>query len=258
MKNLITKLTMLLTVLLPVTASAYIDGTVPAAGSFPFTVAMPKLTCTASKIGPKRFLLAAHCLANRGPFIIYKPGDQIEILGQGKDGKLFLERSIVKRAVVHHSYMGAISVNFDPDQVVVTKNVIDLAVIDIEDETNIPVGKLNTTELKVKDPIIVGGFGCTSFDEDVASKYLEHTVVYHTAEKSIAKVNDIIVTASSQDLGSKKKSNACGGDSGGPVYKMVKNQLTIVGVNSYLDDQLKLNFVKLSNKEVIKWLNNIK
>lgn len=248
-------LVLILPLLLVHNASAYVGGMSPAPGQFPLTVALPYLNCTAAKIGPKRILTAAHCLANRGPFALYEVGDKIELMYFKKD-KLTSIFSTVAQVKIHPSYMNRIAQDYDPNATVEDPNVIDLAIIDLGDTTPIPNGSLELTALKAKDLITVGGFGCQNDADDILGRFQARNLSYKFAEKKVASIAKFTARVNEQDASGSSTSTGCEGDSGGPVYKLISGTLRVVGVNSYLDADNRLNFTKLSVTGLGAWLKN--
>ena len=248
-------LVLILPLLLVHNASAYVGGMSPAPGQFPFTVALPFLNCTAAKVGPKRILTAAHCLANRGPFAIYEVGDKIELMYFKKD-KLTSIFSTVAQVKIHPSYMNRIAQDYDPNATVEDPSVIDLAIIDLKDSTPIPTGAMEFSALKTKELITVGGFGCQSDTDDIIGRFQARNLSYKFAEKKVASIGKFTARVNEQDASGSSTSTGCEGDSGGPVYKLISGTLKVVGVNSYLDAKNRLNFTMLSTTGLASWLKD--
>ena len=248
-------LLLILPILLIHNATAYVGGMSPKNGQFPFTVALPFLNCTAAKVGPKRILTAAHCLANRGPFAIYEVGDKIELMYFKKE-KLISIFSTVAQVKIHPSYMNRIAQDYDPNATVEDASVIDLAIIDLAESTPIPTGEMEFSALKTKELITVGGFGCQNETDDILARFQARNLSYKFAEKKVASIAKYTARVNEQDAIGSSSSTGCEGDSGGPVYKFISGTLKVVGVNSYLDAKNRLNFTKLNTSELGSWLKN--
>lgn len=236
---------------------AFIGGTLNTRPLHISIIAFPDLYCTATKIAPKKYLTAAHCLANRGPFPIYQEGQNIELMIYNKNGKLESFHSRVFKIRIHESYFRAISLNYDPNIAASTAGVIDLAMVEITDESPIPSVIISKLSLKQNDFVIVGGFGCKNNYDDIITKFNQRKLSYYSATKNISTLSSgNIFTASAPELDANKKtkSTGCGGDSGGPVFRESNGILSMAGVNSFVDPNNKLNFVDLSNSEIRQWI----
>jgi hypothetical protein len=173
-----------------------------------------------------------------------------------KKDKLTSIFSTVAQVKIHPSYMNRIAQDYDPNATVEDPNVIDLAIIDLGDTTPIPTGALELAALKAKDLITVGGFGCQNDADDILGRFQARNLSYKFAEKKVASIAKFTARVNEQDASGSSTSTGCEGDSGGPVYKLISGALRVVGVNSYLDADNRLNFTKLSVTGLGAWLKN--
>ena len=138
-------------------------GTPAAPGQFPATVYIPD--CTASKVGPRHFLTAAHCVVDRQAMAIeatFRPEARLAIYtGVNLAEQQTRHLLTVRRTSIHPSYAEKLGSSegqgVDKDDYA---RVFDLALIEVEEETSgISAASLDSGKLGKGDRIAVGGYG---------------------------------------------------------------------------------------------------
>lgn len=256
-----------LTLLINSTSYAFIGGKQANPGQFPEVISFDEISCTAAKISPRRILISAHCVYPGGDTPPWEPGNRLTLLSGANLDSMQRFPVHIRKVSVHPTWITAMNkYHQDRDQVVTLKQVIDLAIIEVEESTDISSGRLHLTALKPEDKIIVGGFGrISNFDTDMSYNY-------KFAIKKIASANTNSFKVTELDANKKTFSMGAPGDSGGPAFVIGNKGPEIVGVNSYIDGLLELdtngkvkqiegqpslNIVRLDNKAVQKWLLSV-
>ncbi len=159
--------------------------------------------CTATLIGPKTVLTAAHCLTKKGPgFIVYP----ISVSFAGG-----LSSYEAKSAVVHPSY-GKYYYSGDIGIVRLKQVVPDLS-----------PSPLTNTKPKVGEKVVLVGFGIS------ATGAWGTAGVKRMAGNTIHSMSNDNITFQGS---SGKTGNLCSGDSGGPTFRPEGGQDVVIGVHS--------------------------
>ena len=221
-------------------------------------------SCTAAKIGAKRFLTASHCIIyQQGPYAgnklkSYKTGRAIRFR-YAYDGETGDYKSItvtIKNAVSTFSFVNAVkSTNGGGDNYRVwAMNGSDVAYIDVEEETpEIEAFKIYPDKINVNSRLMILGFGCQfrgdeSNIEGVTLKYEDATVhnglgiMPGLSKQEIEQYNvhNFLTPGKNQ---ASAAATICPGDSGGPViaYNELKGRYQIAGVNSGAGDHFNVH-----------------
>lgn len=200
------------------------------------------LTCTMTKVAPKMYLTAAHCLflgegvpRELRPFML--PGKKIGILtGVVNDGvtKTKAEKATVAKLHIHPTWA---DVNAPTEIDTVTREAadFDVAVIEVREEVarDLKIAKVSSQALRAGDKVIMQGFGCRSFH----SSGTENLAFKEEQITSLKGTNSFIRLERNENG---KVAGVCPGDSGGALYLSGdRNMLTVVGVNSrYMNDSI--------------------
>ena len=228
-------------------------------------------SCTAAKIGAKRFLTASHCIIhldgpNTGDKIdSYKTGRTIRFryAYNGETGDYKSVTATIKNAVSTFSFVNAVkSTNGQNKYDVWAMNGSDVAYIDLEEETpEIGEFKIYPDRINVNDKLIILGFGCKyKNDDNVGVKLKYEDAIVHNGlgimpgltnpQIEQYNVHNFITPGRDQ---SSAAASLCEGDSGGPVlaYNETDGKYQIVGVNSGAGDHFnvhsRLNLVEVKN-----------
>lgn len=206
-------------------AVKFIGGEEAEDGDFPATIRFKLFdsyggsgTCGAGKIGPRRFLTAAHCMKGMN----YGPGEPIVInFGVKASSSNALTAHVTKATVHDINQSGADSAEFG----------FDAAVFEIDKDTPaVQVAKISTTPLKVGNVVAVSGYGC---EGDVVTPGLENAE--GTLHFGLVPVKSVEARHNhfERSDAAGNEARACPGDSGTPAYSGNAPYKTIVGVNSY-------------------------
>lgn len=225
---------------------ALIEGRLALAGQFPATVYIQGL-CTATKIAPKRFLTAAHCVLDPATVSLrYPPGAPIALAHDPSKGYA----SVVVSAVhVHPSWLKACDESYCAAAAVTARlDAADVAVIDLAtDLEDVPVAPIDSTPLAGGDHVTVTGFGCTVgvyAPEPLgrgALRYGETSLI--DADRAVhdgspVRASDVsqvaAIYALTQGPGrAPTLAGLCPGDSGGALFRRrAGGSYAVVGVNS--------------------------
>jgi hypothetical protein len=148
--------------------------------------------CTATLVGKKTVLTAAHCVWTGGSY-------SFKVAGSKYSGK----------AVRHPSYGGFNLSN-------------DIALIRLTQAPPVTPTPISNAAPAVGDEVVLVGFGVTS-------EYGKDGGIKRMAKNTIAKVTKttIVFYGSGGDIG-----NTCYGDSGGPAFSTINGHFVVVGVTS--------------------------
>ena len=226
--------------------NALIGGQPATVERFPSTVYL-KTGCTATKVGERFLLTAAHCvLSTSSNDPKWKAGDPLGVSRVPANGYRDLPVAAVH---VHPDWLKGCAEAYCASSLVSTKlDAPDVAVIEFASDIGggIPNAKIETTPLAPAADVIEIGFGCT---EGVSKKdeRTDKTLLFADAKLVDAThaVHDGsgLANVDLPNIGanyaltdgpgrSAKKSGLCPGDSGGPLYRETKGALVVVGVNS--------------------------
>lgn len=190
--------------------------------------------CTASKIGNRRILTAAHCVDHKKPFRL-----MISLLEHNPNFEMDVVK--IKRIDIHPSY----KLNKDEED---SFNYSDIAIITIDNDIldDLPEFEIDFTPVNKETLLSVYGFGCRISNNDLDKYFpvLQRSIlqaidapellnidgalgqVFSKDSKTIDEFS-IITAGKSKDSTS---SSVCFGDSGGPVTNYMTNK--IVGINA--------------------------
>jgi secreted trypsin-like serine protease len=158
--------------------------------------------CTATLIGVRTLLTAAHCVAQAAA-----PHDLITPLFFYPDG--FTGRRISATAVtVHPDFAGP--------------NQADLAVVNLSESLGLDPAQIASVAPIPGEPVTLLGFGKTAeTSTDVGIRRVAATVIYNIDQQTIR------YSGSADQAG-----NLCNGDSGGPTFATRDGRLHLIGVHS--------------------------
>lgn len=227
---------------------ALVGGRPATASEFPATVNMGG--CTGAKVGPRHFMLAAHCVVNYEANELqwwFQPGNDVWISPDKSTQNATFRPLPIVQTYVPQSW-------FDTCTVPCGVNVLnpshppDLAVVVVGVDTpDIAQADVDLTPVLPGDPLVIMGYGCElgvgqPFGSDYARLKLEEV----TAQPASALLHPGTYVASGDEgnvaasyvitPGARNESSAaslCPGDSGGPLYRNDAGQKTLVGVNAY-------------------------
>jgi|GEM_PF-2741716 V8-like Glu-specific endopeptidase len=192
------------------------------------------LLCTGTLIAPKVVLTASHCFHNMEGTQVVVQANELEVaygavvLAQATQQ----QRVDVAKIVVHSQYLKEQGQQYDPSGmatdndiafVILSKPITNYQIIPI-----LPESEYNSVLTKGRE-LIVSGYGLTSLDGP------EIPPTLFTAKTPFSRHNNKEFIAGGENL-----PDTCNGDSGGPAYVMVNQQIYLVGETSraVLDGQL--------------------
>lgn len=195
--------------------------------------------CTASRVGPRHLLTAAHCVFNASSLEIYYPPASTITLRAADDT---LTPMTVARASVHPLWASKCADTLCSASAVTAKlDAPDVAVIELEAEPkNLATAKVDREPLAPGDLVRVTGFGCTtgvyvSDNVAISLRTAEQKVVDASAaihDGSFVTAADLPIFGGNYAL-TAGAAGLCPGDSGGPLYKVdAAGELRVAGVNA--------------------------
>lgn len=187
--------------------------------------------CTITKIGPKHFLTAAHCVGKSMKSISLNFQD-------------FKGRVPVSSFHVHPSWIkdcwSSHCTGEEVGSTRMTPGRSDVALIGVTDETPIPVSPVHFQELNLGDDVVMVGAGCTRSVEPGGPGKMRYAwtkiispnelIHEHSLYREISEVtgqSDWITAGFGK---SRDNASLCPGDSGGPLLIKSGNEYKIVGI----------------------------
>jgi V8-like Glu-specific endopeptidase len=209
--------------ILPLVFLGYIGG-LPPGDLFPGAVSydVSGYRCSGVKVSDRKILTAAHCIGIRTKHFI-SVGDQITVHSslQGIQGHSYEDttyESKVKNIAVHPSWQKL-------DE---TMEYADLAVIEVEESIPfLKTAQISTVPLKLKQKVVVGGFGCKG-------RAFSGHGHYSIGIKEVQSFKHLYFEIGLLDFDKRTQSMLCLGDSGGPayLYNSSAKEYEVVGINS--------------------------
>ena len=212
--------------------------------------------CTATKIAPRRFLTAAHCVANTSQGAVdqtFAPGSKIRVsnvlapAGPADFLRLHVEQAhlppefeqALKRLLAYQEklirqyrerYTGAElerRVRHVESQSHVTSRIPDLAIVEVRERTpNIPLSRIDFGPLAADEPVRLVGYGCERFDKGNGHGDAPSLSRRKWGETRVIRVDPVNFYTFAHRMRPGAPS-LCPGDSGGPVMRAGK----VVGVH---------------------------
>jgi hypothetical protein len=226
-----------------------------APGQFPATVGLlvdndlvgePNfLTCTMTKIGPRAYLIAAHCMFEGG----HQTGDtpiRPQLVVGAEIGLLFgvfqahqqlpeghppsvVTRAKVVETRIHPTWLKPVQEGQTMDGKLLASDAdVAILVVDIENP-DVGTARIETGMVERCTPVVMQGYGCDSFPEFGFA----NTTELRSLDANIELVIDTLLYISSGFTNSPETGGICPGDSGGALYAGdPADNLHIVGINS--------------------------
>ncbi len=222
-----------------------IGGAVSAACQFPATAGLlvksgeddVYLTCTMTKVGPRTFVVAAHCFFREGAqdgaqpvrpelskgadigvlFGVHQPKEGVEPSGS-------VTRTVVEDIRIHPTWYSAVSPEVPKTEEGAKDG--DAALLRVRDMTpEIDVATIDTLPIEVDTRVVMTGYGCTTHDHG-------STGPLRFLDASIEAVFGSMLYTSSTPTKAPENGGICPGDSGGGLFREGSGQRVLSGVNS--------------------------
>lgn len=205
-----------------------------------------QVECTAAKVGPRHFLLAAHCVYNRPSKIIYLRFQPAATLYFSTSRNLN-DSPVIRTATVVATRMradwGANCQTDTCEPAEAWPHIPDLAVIEIDRDTpDIPTATVDASPVEVGDPVVVLGYGCQqsvqspNADAGLLKLQLERTVAADTlaptwtpGDAGSVMANYVLTPGHELD---QSAASLCPGDSGGPLFRE-GDGAWVTGINAF-------------------------
>ncbi len=227
--------------LAPLTSHALINGKLAPAGMFPTVGSMSG--CTATKISPRHYVLAAHCYMSR----IGSENNEI-LLEHTVDGRrqARIVRAREHQVTLHPSWLetctkiacSGLEIGTPQDN----PRKVDAAIVKLEwAEPSVPFSPVDFEKVLPGDSLVLAGRGCTAGigEPGTGLRYNGTTAVHHDALKHAGSLYRPVADAASESnlvtpgyTLDKKYPSICPGDSGGPVFKTTNGVRKLAGIHA--------------------------
>lgn len=230
-----------------------VGGTPTVGESSPFPSVVELSTgCTATKVGSKTFLTAAHCVfdfAARGKQSDYHDNATLSITNNPNPRSTSWKSVTIETTIVDPGFQTACSAVTCDDDIVNTS--LDVAVFRIKEDTaSIPVAAVDYRFVLPADPVFIMGYGCETGSGPSAPQGVpgDPTLPFgrlkyqatRVSRDTVAELVGIPVLSPSHLLNfftagkptDPTSASLCPGDSGGPVILNLPEGRYVVGVNS--------------------------
>ncbi|MDZ4677812.1 MAG: trypsin-like serine protease [Oligoflexia bacterium] len=226
--------TIILSLLFSTTKSfALINGVIDHTGKFPFVALVGG--CTATKVSPQHYILAAHCYMQKIKPLIHTMKNSKQALS--------LDNSQIS---LHPSWIETCSkINCSGLEIGTPQDnprKVDLAIVKLaKPDYSIPFVQIDYGSINTGESVVIAGFGCTADigEEGDGLRYAESIVVSADIMKHqhslYAPVADLASQSNFVTPGysyNTRYSSLCPGDSGGPVFRMKNSSPVLIGINA--------------------------
>lgn len=267
----------------PTDDSNLVGGTVAGDADIPSALVIQS-NCTASRVGPRHILLAAHCVtdASRRPATViaaaFEPGQKIHLSRErvvhnvGDAPTKFVEVE-VESVTPHPSWVEDCMARGDECMQAQEgpSSPADVAIIRTRDE--LPIGKIASVDLRpvrTGEKLLISGYGCEkgyidattdphtydtqklrmerTFALPASAMFHEGSFFSRSPELETRLTGTLVVTPGNKM--DPRHASLCPGDSGGPLFRDTAGQDVIVGVNAtytFLGDARDPAYVAYTN-----------
>lgn len=225
----------LLAFLFSPSSHALVNGKLAPPGMFPSVGAMSG--CTATKVGPRHYLLAAHCYMAR----IGSPRNAI-LFDFGSVSRVIAEHEVT----LHPSWVETCSkIECSGTEVGTPQDnprKVDAALVRLAwEEPSVPASPIHLAKLVPGDTVIMAGRGCTQGIGEPGSglRYNQSVVVSHAElvhegslygpVADLAKDSNVVTPGYAMNP---IYPSLCPGDSGGPLFRAVSGQYRLAGIHA--------------------------
>ena len=212
--------------------SALVGGHVASATEYPATVWTGG--CTATKVGSKHFLLAAHCIEDENRKL---PEDFTTFSMTPNRDRSNLRDFTVASAHIHPNWTDCPNCACKNEWICDLIDTPDLALVIVNEESpDVAEAVIDDTPVMPGDGVVLTGYGCDNGDNRPSTSpglKLQNTVAIPADTYNSAAIgNTYVVTHGiTKDANS---ASLCPGDSGGPLYRQGKNRQLVVGINALM------------------------
>lgn len=221
--------------LVPLDTLALVNGKLAPPGMFPSVGAMSG--CTATKVGPRHYLLAAHCYMAK----IGSPRNLIKF-DFGNTSRILESHQVT----LHPSWIETCSkIECTGNEVGTPQDnprKVDAALVRLAwDEPSVPHSPIHRLKLNPGDAVTMAGRGCTQGIGEPgsglrynASVIVSHTALIHSGSlyapvAELAKDSNAVTPGYATD---KSYPSLCPGDSGGPLFVRQNDEWRLAGIHA--------------------------
>jgi hypothetical protein len=206
-----------------------IGGRISTEAEYPSTVFFPSV-CTATKVGPRHFLTAGHCVlesnTSLGLRAQFRPGGKIGLTNYNFGQHT---RTVT---VAQTSLVGPYEYNCPSDSPPCVWGP-DAALVRInEDSEDVPLAVIDGNQVFAGDRVVKTGYGCTGENTETGTLKLQEVSVPNVPTPPMW-VRYVHTLKLSDEPGG---ASLCFGDSGGPLYRESASEQLVVGINSGFGD----------------------
>ncbi len=226
-----------------------VGGRLAQSGEYGSTVEVAQ-NCTGSKVGPRHFLVAAHCVHDTSANVVqygYLPGAKVRITNSKVAAYDSYKELTVEETHIFPAWLSA-CVAPCPLPILTPTHPADVAVIVVREETPaIPAAEVDPAPVHDDDKVVVTGFGCENglykpFGPETREEKVDATRA--VSKEALSQPGSFVAAGDVDGIAAAYvvtpghasadfEASLCFGDSGGPLYRGDTASLLVVGINAY-------------------------
>lgn len=206
--------------------------------------------CTGVKVGPKHFLLAAHCVHdynNNTLWSSYLPGNTVFVANDHDDPFSTQRALTIQSTTMHPEWVATCDVPCGVN-VLDASHAADAALIIVNEATaDIATASIDASTVAAGNRVVMTGYGCENGvgqPSNVGPRMKLQAVAAQTSSALLHPGSYISTASDAADvaasyvitpgfLNDPTAASLCPGDSGGPLYRESSTELLTTGINAY-------------------------